>query len=213
MSPNSGNLIWVDLEMTGLDVASHAILEIAVIVTDRELKELGRWPAGGSGQAVAQPEGVLDRASPWVRENLPALLERVRTSDIDLTTAEERALRLVREFCPDPGPSERGCPLAGNSVGSDRAFLRAYMPRLEGQASYRNVDVSTIKELVQRWYPAALWFDKDSWLGAHYPGGKHNAMVDLLASIAELEFYRSTIFLNPRCAPAEPSASPDSAGM
>jgi oligoribonuclease len=208
MSPNADNLIWVDLEMTGLDAAAHAIIEIAVVVTDRDLKELGRWPAGASGQAVAQPEPVLSRATPWVREHLAALLERVRTSTVDLATAEEEVLRLVCAFCPTPGPGQPGCPLAGNSVGGDRAFLRAYMPRLEGRASYRNVDVSTIKELVRRWYPEARQFDKDRWLETHHPGGKHNAMVDLMASVAELEFYRSRVFLDPGCDRAEPAPDP-----
>lgn len=197
MKPTSNNLIWVDLEMTGLDVASHAITEIAIIVTDENLKELGRWPTGTSGQAIFQPASVLDRASAWVKEHMAPLLDRVRSSSVDLQQAQERALNFVGQFCPGRGPVETGCPLAGNSVGGDRAFLRAYMPKFEERTSYRNVDVSTIKELVKRWYPEPLRFDKDRWLETHYPGGKHNAMVDLMASIAELEFYRSTVFRTP----------------
>ena len=197
MKPTSNNLIWVDLEMTGLDVATHAITEIAIIVTDENLNELGRWPTGASGQAIFQPAPVLDRASAWVKEHLAPLLDRVRSSPVNLQQAQDLALNFVGQFCPARSPSESGCPLAGNSVGGDRAFLRAYMPKFEERTSYRNVDVSTIKELVRRWYPETLRFDKEKWLETHYPGGKHNAMVDLMASIAELEFYRSTIFRTP----------------
>jgi oligoribonuclease len=194
MSLSFSNLIWVDLEMTGLDVASQAIIEIAVIVTDRNLKELGRWPEGDVGQAIFQPPEVLERASPWVRENLAALLERVRSSPVDLAAAEQQAVNLVSRFCPRSGGTRDGCPLAGNSVGQDRAFLRAYMPGFESHASYRNVDVSTIKELVSRWYPVSTRFNKDEWFARHHPDGQHCPMVDLMASIAELEHYRSAVF-------------------
>jgi oligoribonuclease len=198
MKPTSNNLIWVDLEMTGLDVASDAITEIAIIVTDKNLKELGRWPTGASGQAIFQPESVLEGASAWVKENMAPLLDRVRASSVDLQQAQELAINFVGQFCPGRNPPvEAGCPLAGNSVGGDRAFLRAYLPKFEERTSYRNVDVSTIKELVKRWYPEELRFNKNKWLEENYPGGKHNAMVDLMASIAELEFYRSTILRTP----------------
>lgn len=195
MALTSNNLIWVDLEMTGLDVAAHAITEIAIIVTDGNLKELGRWPEGDSGQAIWQPPEVLDRASAWVKENMTPLLDRVRASAVNVQQAQERALELVSRFCPARGADESGCPLAGNSIGGDRTFLRAYMPEFEKRTSYRNVDVSTIKELVKRWYPVSSRFDKEQWLDTHYPGGKHNAMVDILASVAELQFYRSTVFI------------------
>src|SRR5262245_50754089 len=111
MKPSSSNLIWVDLEMTGLDVATHAIIKIAIIVTDWDLKELGRWPDGASGQAIFQPASVLDRASAWVKEHMAPLLERVRTSPLTLQQAQAHALNLVGRFCPARGPDEPGCPL------------------------------------------------------------------------------------------------------
>jgi oligoribonuclease len=197
MAVASRNLIWLDLEMTGLDVASKAIIEIAIIITDENLNELARWPQGGDGLAISHPAEVLERADPWVREHLARLLERCRSSTINLAQAEEQALAFISQYCPRHGSEQEGCPLAGNSVGHDRAFLRAHMPKLEKYTSYRNVDVSTIKELVKRWYPESQRFNKDEWLEKHFPGGKHNAMVDLLASIAELEFYRKTVFRSP----------------
>jgi oligoribonuclease len=188
------NLIWVDLEMTGLDVVSKAIIEIAIVITDKELKELGRWPQGETGQAIYQPEDVLERADSWVKENLdPDLIGRVRSSPVDLAAAEEQALAFVSRYCPAPPSNERkkGCPLAGNSIGQDRAFLARYMPRFEQYTSYRNVDVSTIKELVKRWYP-----DRRYNLPEDKKGDEHLAMVDILDSIEELRHYRSKVFMS-----------------
>jgi len=195
MDKDRNNLVWVDLEMTGLDVASHTIIEIAIIVTDKDLKELGRWPSGHAGQAIWQPNGVLEKSEGWVRDNLPDLLERVRQSSVDLRTAETAALAFIQEYCPKLGKERKeGCPLAGNSIGQDRTFLRTHMPKLEQGTSYRNVDVSTIKELVKRWYPSDCAFKKEEWLDEHHPNGKHAAMVDLEASIAELKHYREFVF-------------------
>lgn len=101
--------------MTGLEVASNAIIEFAIVITDKDLKELDRWPHGETGQAIYQPASVLERVDPWVRENLSELLERVPWSSIDLAAAEEQAIAFVSRYCPDP-PSENrkeGCPLAG----------------------------------------------------------------------------------------------------
>ena len=119
MGQGSNNLIWVDLEMTGLEVASNTIIEIAIVITDKDLKELDRWPHGETGQAIYQPASVLERVDPWVREELPELLERVPSSSVDLAAAEDQAITFVSRYCPDP-PSEsrkEGCPLAGNSIG------------------------------------------------------------------------------------------------
>jgi oligoribonuclease len=155
MGQDPNNLIWVDLEMTGLEVASSTIIDIAIVITDKDLNELGRWPEGETGQAIYQPASVLEGIGDlWVRGTLAALLARVPSSDVDLLGAEEQALALVSRYCPLPGVGRKGgCPLAGNSIGQDRAFLRAYMPGLERYTHYRNVDVTTIKELVKRWYP------------------------------------------------------------
>lgn len=181
--------------MTGVDIASNTIIEIAIIVTDKDLKELGRWPSGHAGQAISHPNEVLEKSESWVRDNLPGLLERVRLSSVDLHAAETAALAFIQEHCPGLGKERKeACPLAGNSVGQDRAFLKAYMPKLEQGTSYRNVDVSTIKELVSRWYPPGHKFDKDKWMAEHHPNGKHAAMADLEASIAELKYYRELVF-------------------
>lgn len=186
------NLIWVDLEMSGLDVASRTILEMAVVITDKDLNELDRWPVTPpgqkmQGQAIYHPESVLQNMDEWVRQNLPELLERVRQSSVVLGAAEEMVLDLVRQYCPDPGQNRKeGCPLAGNSIGQDRAFLRVYMPNFEQYTSYRNVDVSTIKELVKRWFPDYRYKKREE--------DKHNAMRDILASIEELRHYRLRVF-------------------
>ena len=193
MGQDPNNLIWVDLEMTGLEVASNAIIEIAIVITDKDLKELDRWPHGETRQAIYQPASVLERVDPWVRETLSELLERVPSSSVDLAAVEEQAIAFISRYCPDP-PSENrkeGCPLAGNSIGQDRAFLRHHMPSFEQHTSYRNVDVSTIKELVKRWYPDRRYKTRD--VGKR---GKHLAMFDILDSIEELRYYRSEVFVS-----------------
>ena len=197
MDKDSNNLIWVDLEMTGLDVAANTIIEIAIVVSDKDLNELGRWPSRDAGQAIHQPADVLEKIDEWVRETFTrtGLLKRVHQSSMDLAAGEAAALAFVQKYCPEAGTKRKErCPLAGNSIGQDRAFLRAYMPKLEQHTSYRNVDVSTIKELVGRWYPRSRKFDKDKWLDEHHPNGKHGAMVDIEASIAELKYYREVVF-------------------
>lgn len=189
MHQDPSNLIWVDLEMTGLDVTSCAIIEIALIITDKDLNELGRWPAGEDGLAINQPAEVLAKIDEWscATHTKSGLLTRVSNSSIDLATAEEQALAFVSRFCPPPISSRtEGCPLAGNSIGHDRLFLQAYMPKFEQYTSYRNVDVSTIKELVSRWHPDHRYVKVET--------GKHSAMPDIQASIMELRHYRATIF-------------------
>jgi oligoribonuclease len=189
MDKDPNNLIWVDLEMTGLDVASSTVIEIAIVITDQYLTELDRWPSGDDGQAIHQPADVLAKMDEWGREThtKTGLLERVRQSSVDLAAVEAAALAFVQKYCPQPASKRKeGCPLAGNSIGQDRALLRAYMPKLEQYTSYRNVDVSTIKELVKRWHPRS-----------HYEKRKtHGAMDDILASIEELQHYRKNVFIS-----------------
>jgi oligoribonuclease len=188
MDKDPNNLIWIDLEMTGLDVASNTIIEIAIVITDKELNELDRWPSDDAGQAIHQPVDVLEKIDAWGREThtKTGLLERVYKSSVDLAVAEQKALTFVQQYCPQPGSKRNeGCPLAGNSIGQDRAFLQAYMPKLEQYTSYRNVDVSTIKELVKRWYPDYRYVKAET--------GRHGAMPDIQASIEELQYYRSKI--------------------
>jgi oligoribonuclease len=193
MDKDLNNLIWVDLEMTGLQVASSNIVEIAVVITDKYLTELDRWPSANCGQAIHQPADVLAKMENVVRNmhSESGLLDRVRQDSMDLAAAEAAALALVQKYCPQPSDSEKrqeGCPLAGNSIAQDRAFLRAYMPKLEQYTSYRNVDVSTIKELVKRWYPGSRYVKTETH--------KHNAMRDILASIEELQHYRKKVFIS-----------------
>ncbi len=178
--PSDKNLVWVDLEMTGLDPDRHAIVEIATLVTDGELNVLSEGPV----LAIHQPEDVIAGMDAWCAEHhgKSGLTERVRTSRTSLAEAEEETLAFVRRFTP-----EKSSPLCGNSVGHDRRFLIRHMPRLEAFFHYRNIDVSTLKELVKRWYPN----------GPHLPEKKnaHLALEDIRESIEELRFYRKHFFL------------------
>lgn len=179
--PPEGKLLaWIDLEMTGLDPERDRILELACLLTDYELKEI----AAGPELAVHQPEAVLAAMDAWNREHHAAsgLLERVGRSSLGEADAEEQLLAFVSRHCP------RGtAPLAGNSVHQDRRFLARHMPRLESWFHYRNVDVSSVKELVRHWYPEAY---------AARPAKRkpHRSLDDLRESIAELRYYRETVF-------------------
>jgi oligoribonuclease len=174
-------LIWVDLEMTGLDPALERIVEVAVVITDGDLQVV----AEGPDLVLACDEPVLAAMHPRVREMHAAsgLLERIAASTVTLADAEAQVLSFVRAHVPEPGTA----PLAGSSVHTDRAFLHRYMPAFEAHCHYRNVDVSTVKELARRWHPDAL---------ASAPGklGGHRALADILESIEELRHYRTTIF-------------------
>src|SRR3990167_4948719 len=143
--PSDKNLVWVDLEMTGLDPDRNAIIEIATLVTDGELNVLAEGPV----LAIHQPEDVIAGMDAWCAEHhgKSGLTERVRASRTSLAEAEEETLAFIRRFVP-----EKTSPLCGNSVGHDRRFLIRHMPRLQAFFHYRNIDVSTLKELVKRWY-------------------------------------------------------------
>jgi len=164
--------------MTGLDPGRHVILEIASLVTDHGLQVVAEGPE----LAVFQPDEALASMEAWSREHhaRSGLLERVRCSKITCTEAEERTLRFVSRFC-SPGEA----PLCGNSVWQDRRFLTRYMPRLEAFFHYRNIDVSTLKELARRWYPDLPPFAKKK---------AHRALSDLRESVAELGYYRDHLF-------------------
>ncbi|MGH9117702.1 MAG: oligoribonuclease, partial [Acidimicrobiales bacterium] len=174
-------LVWMDLEMTGLDPVRDVIVEIATIVTDDDLAIV----AEGPDLVVAQPPEALAAMSEVVREmhTSSGLLGEIGRSTVNLAEAGARTLDFIKEHVPEP----RTVPLAGNSIGTDRAFLAAYLPEIEGWLHYRSVDVSTIKELVRRWYPD---------IAAVLPGkeGRHRALDDIRESIAELEFYRRRVF-------------------
>lgn len=179
--PLAHPLVWVDLEMTGLDPEVDAIVEIAVIVTDGRLERVEEGP----DVVVAASEATLGRMAPVVAEMhaKSGLTEAIRASTVTVEEAERRVLDFVRGLVP----KERTAPLAGNSVHSDRAFLRRHMPALEAYVHYRNVDVSTVKELARRWYPDAV---RD----APKKGGGHRALADIRESIDELRHYRSAVF-------------------
>lgn len=174
-------LVWMDLEMTGLDHTSEVIVEIATLVTDDELNIV----AEGPDLVVHQPEDVLARMDPFVVDmhTRSGLLDLIRTSTVTLEQAGDETLAFIREHCP----VERTVPLCGNSIGTDRRFLAAYLPAIEEYLHYRSVDVSSLKELVRRWYPDVL--TQRGW-----KQGSHRALDDIRESIAELQLYRSLVF-------------------
>lgn len=179
MSFSDQNLIWVDLEMTGLDPETHKIIEIASIVTDSELNILAEGPV----LAIHQPEEELAKMDDWCTNTHTAsgLVERVRNSKISEQDAVAQTIEFLEKWVP-----KGASPICGNSIGQDRRFLYKHMPELEGFFHYRYVDVSTLKELARRWQPEVLnGFTKQ---------GTHLALDDIRESIAELKYYRGTIF-------------------
>lgn len=172
-------LVWIDLEMTGLDAKVHVIIEIASIVTDVQLQIVAKGP----DIAIRYPENMLSSMEQWSREHhqISGLLDRVETSSWDLRGAEEETLRFISRYC-----KKGRSPICGNSVWQDRRFLIEYMPRLEAFFHYRNIDVSTIKELVKYWYPDLAPFKKKK---------SHLAMSDIEESIEELKYYRQRVFV------------------
>lgn len=171
-------LVWIDLEMTGLDPEKCAILEIASLVTDSELHIL----AEGPNLAIHQPQAVMDAMEEWSRTHhtQSGLIERALSSGHDTRTAEQETLEFLRAYSkPDASP------LCGNSVWQDRRFLVRHMPELEDFLHYRNIDVSTVKELVRRWYPGLPGFRKSE---------AHLALSDIHESLKELAYYREHVF-------------------
>lgn len=182
MNKTRSNLIWIDLEMTGLNPEVDAILEIATIVTDSELTILEEGPTF----VIHQPESVLDIMDPWVRDlhAKTGLTDEVRASTIPLYEAEHDTLSFIQQHCPP----KKGI-LCGNSVWQDAAFMRRTMPRIINYLHYRIIDVSSVKEILARWYPGNphLNFKKSDG---------HRALVDIFASIEELRHYRKYFFIS-----------------
>jgi oligoribonuclease len=177
-------LVWIDCEMTGLDLGKDAIIEIAALVTDSELNVLGT----GVDLVIHAGDALLDSMIDVVRDMhaKSGLTEAVRASTLTLADAELAVLDYVRQWVPEP----RTAPLAGNSIATDRSFIARDMPKLDGYLHYRMVDVSSIKELCRRWYPRIY----------HAQPGKglsHRALADIRESIRELAYYRRTAFVPP----------------
>ncbi|MBE7323730.1 oligoribonuclease [Nocardioides sp. Y6] len=176
-------LVWIDCEMTGLDLENDALIEVAALVTDFELNVLGE----GVDVIIKPPAEALDQMIDFVRtmHETSGLLEQLE-SGTTMADAEAQVLAYVREHCPDGSRP----PLAGNTIGTDRAFLARDMPALEGHLHYRNIDVSSIKELSKRWFPRA-------YFQAPEKRGNHRALADIQESIEELRYYREAVFVAP----------------
>ena len=176
-----GVLVWMDLEMTGLEPETDVIVEIATLITDDDLNII----AEGPDLVIHQSDEVLARMNQIVVDmhTKSGLLEAIKSSTITLEEAGAATLEFIRQHIPEA----RTIPLCGNSIGTDRRFLAKYLPEIENYLHYRSVDVSTIKELARRWYPQ---------LGSDRPnkGGTHRALDDIRASVNELAFYRERVF-------------------
>jgi oligoribonuclease len=175
MAQDQNNLLWLDMEMTGLDPDRDRIIEVAIVVTDSQLNVLSQAPV----LVVHQADAVLDAMDEWNKGThaRSGLIDKVKASTLTESAAEEQMLAFLAQHVPS-----RASPMCGNSICQDRRFLARYMPRLEAYFHYRNLDVSTLKELVKRWKPEiAKGLVKQ---------GKHEALADIHESIDELKYYR-----------------------
>ena len=175
MGKEKNNLIWIDMEMTGLNTEEDRILEVAVVVTDVNLEILVELPV----QVVFQPDEILEKMDNWNKSThkKSGLIDKVKISKLDVMDVEKNILEVLPEYVPK-GVS----PMCGNSICQDRRFLAKWMPQLESYFHYRNLDVSTLKELAQRWNSKIL-----TNLAKH---GKHEALADVYESVEELKYYR-----------------------
>ncbi len=182
-------LVWLDLEMTGLDPSRHVIVEIATLVTGDDLEAV----AEGPDLVVHQPPEVLAAMDETVRSmhERSGLLDAVVASSLTVADAGRATLEFIKNHVAEPGTA----PLCGNSIGTDRRFLATYLPDIENYLHYRSIDVSTLKELCRRWYPEAF-------TAAPAKAGAHRALGDIRESVAELRYYRASIFRPPARPPA-----------
>ena len=181
MATPSDRLVWIDCEMTGLDLEVDELVEIAVIITDYDLN-----PVDGGLSIVIKPDAsALENMGEFVRamHTESGLIEEI-PNGVSVAEAEYEVLEYILKHVPE----EQRAPLAGNSIGTDRSFLAKYMPRLDGHLHYRNVDVSSINQHANRWYPRA-------YFNAPAKNGGHRALADILESIRELQYYRRAIFV------------------
>lgn len=189
IAAKDNRIVWVDLEMTGLDPARHVIVEVAALVTDAELNIIDEGVdlvVHATDAQLAEMDDVVTRMH---SEN--GLLDEIKASTVSLAEAEDAVLALVEKHCDPAHPA----PLAGNSIATDRTFIRAQMPRLDAALHYRMIDVSTVKELSRRWFPKAYYNQPQK-------GMAHRALADIVESIRELDYYRRAVFV--------PSPGPDS---
>nr|WP_255378047.1 oligoribonuclease [Quadrisphaera sp. DSM 44207] len=182
-SASADRIVWIDCEMTGLDLAADALVEVAVLVTDSALTVLD----DGLDVVIRPPQAALDQMRDVVRHmhTTSGLLSQL-ADGMSLAEAEQAVLEHVRRLVPEP----RKAPLAGNSVGTDRGFLARDMPALDAHLHYRIVDVSSVKELARRWYPRA-------YFAAPTKAGGHRALADIHESVLELRYYREAVFVPP----------------
>jgi oligoribonuclease len=174
-------LVWIDCEMTGLNPETECLVEIAAVITDFDLNVLDE----GIDLVIKPREGTVEAMGDYVRKmHTDSGLINEFDSGIDLADAEAQVLEYIKKYIPNA----KTAPLAGNTIGTDRAFISRYMPALDDHLHYRNIDVSTIKELSKRWYPRA-------YFQAPKKDGGHRALADILESIEELKYYRSTVFV------------------
>ena len=189
IAAKDNRIVWVDLEMTGLDPTRHVIVEVAALVTDAELNIIDDGVDLVVHATDAQLAEMDDVVTSMHSGN--GLLDEIKASPISLAEAEDAVLALVEKHCDPAHPA----PLAGNSIATDRTFIRAQMPRLDAALHYRMIDVSTVKELTRRWFPKAYYNQPQK-------GMAHRALADIVESIRELDYYRRAVFV--------PAPGPDS---
>jgi oligoribonuclease len=182
MAESAGHLVWIDCEMTGLDLTRDKLVEVAVLITDSELNVLDP----GLDLVISAPEASLDAMDDVVAEMhaKSGLTDAVRASTLTLAEAEQQLLAYVKRFVPE----RRTAPLCGNSIATDRAFLARDMPALDDHLHYRMVDVSSMKELARRWFPRVYFAQPAKGLA-------HRALADIIESVRELAYYRKTLFV------------------
>lgn len=175
MAQNQNYLVWLDMEMTGLSPDTDRIIEVAMVVTDANLDTIGESPV----VVIHQPDSILDGMDAWNKSThgKSGLIDKVKASALDEAAAEAQLLAFLKDHVP-----ERASPMCGNSICQDRRFMARWMPQLEAWFHYRNLDVSTLKELAKRWKPEVA-----NGVKKH---GKHEALADIYESIAEMRHYR-----------------------
>ena len=191
MTNSSDRLVWIDCEMTGLDLKSDELVEIAVVITDYDLNILDP----GISIVIKPDDSALENMGDFVRtmHTTSGLITEI-PNGVSVAEAEYEVIEYILKFVP----AEQKAPLAGNTIGTDRGFIARYMPRLDNHLHYRNVDVSSIKELARRWYPRA-------YFNSPAKDGGHRALADILESIRELAYYRKAVFV------ADPGPTSDQA--